>query len=269
MNRLGRNPPPNNCAGFRRHPLALPKPVSRFWGKKSERGQATNRLQMGLSGLWTGAKSLPQPNLRYSIIYIPTSKYLIKVPPPAGFKLYKSYADADRRPRLYLSDLMSENPKFKHRLCGTFSTFGWCSEREMAFNTLLIALGYECKVFQKGIHVWSEVLVHLRSDGDKEIPVVIRVDNTFDSISYYVLKKTTGQWKNDFGKGSHVKWYNTVSRSEKELKTVRELAVPTQARKRIQNRILQFKAYTVNRLAVYKFNFFPLLASGPGLSTGR
>lgn len=179
-----------------------------------------------------------QPNLRCSIIYIPTSQYLVKVPPPAGFKLYKSYADADRRPRLYLSDLVSENPKFKHRLCGTFSTFGWCSEREMAFNTLLITLGYECKVYQKGIHVWSEVLVHLRNDRDKVIPVVMRVDNTFDSVSYYVLKKTISRWKSDFGKGSHVKWYNSVSRSEKELEAVRELEVPTRAQERIRTRIL-------------------------------
>ena len=42
------------------------------------------------------------------------------------------------------------------------STFGWCSEREMAFGALMAELGVSTKIKQEGIHVWSEMLVSPR-----------------------------------------------------------------------------------------------------------
>ena len=66
-----------------------------------------------------------------------------------GYKKYKSAADADRRPYLYLKDLVSKKNKYYHPECSGFYTFGWCSEREMAFNCLLAIMGYKCKIKQE------------------------------------------------------------------------------------------------------------------------
>jgi hypothetical protein len=98
-----------------------------------------------------------EPNQRYKIVMLPDSLKLNKIKPPTGYSAYKTHADIDRSPLIYLHDLFSNSAEYYHPLCSKFKTFGWCSEREMAFNMILKLYGYECKVYVSPPHSWSEV----------------------------------------------------------------------------------------------------------------
>lgn len=159
------------------------------------------------------------PNPRHEIQYIPNKKALNKVSPPKGFEKYKSYGDIDRTPSIYLKNLYEEKPLFNNSLYGTFYTFGWCSEREMAFNSVLNILGYNVKIKQEGIHVWSEILLKI---SDKDF-FIIKVDNTFNGFHLEVLKIQKDNWKKDYGNGAQVSWYNKKAHSESEINRVRNI----------------------------------------------
>ena len=179
-----------------------------------------------------------EPNPRHQIIFKPDSKLLKLVGPPNGFEKYKSYADVDRLPRLYLSDLVSESPKFCHPSCGCFFTFGWCSEREMAFTLLMTTLGYECKVKQVGIHVWSEIYLRLvgkNRKNKKDNRVIAKIDNTMNSVVFLNAETDYAKWKKDFGNGTHVKWYNSNAHSATEISAVKSIQISKSAEKRIEN----------------------------------
>jgi hypothetical protein len=47
-----------------------------------------------------------------------------------------AYCTIERKPHNFLGDMVSQNEKFTHPEFGSFSSFGWCSEREMAFACL-------------------------------------------------------------------------------------------------------------------------------------
>ena len=68
------------------------------------------------------------------------------------FLKYRSYDDIDRTPYLFLSDIVDKDLKYYSESCDTFSTFGWCSEREMAFVALITLLDFEAKVVSEGNH---------------------------------------------------------------------------------------------------------------------
>ncbi len=176
-----------------------------------------------------------EPNPRHQIIFKPKSKLLRLIPPPNGFKRYKSYADVDRLPRLYLSDLVSESPKFCHPSCGCFFTFGWCSEREMAFTLLLTILGYDCKVKQVGIHVWSEICLRLVGKKKKNKAVIVKIDNTMNSVVFLDAEADYVKWEKDFGNGTHVKWYNLNAHSVSEISAVKSIKISKSTKKRIEN----------------------------------
>ncbi|MBN1348103.1 hypothetical protein JXJ21_01705 [candidate division KSB1 bacterium] len=109
------------------------------------------------------------PNPRHEIVFSENSTKLIKLKPPDEFSKYKSYADIDRTPCLYLSDLLSDEPKYYHEQCSEFYTFGWCSEREMAFNTLVELFGYKSKIKQEEIHTWTAVLTKFKNTKDETV----------------------------------------------------------------------------------------------------
>ncbi len=92
------------------------------------------------------------PNPRYKI-YATENKRLIKdLKPSNDFGRYKSRADIDRTPFLYWTDLFTAKPQYYAAGCDTFSTFGWCSEREMACVCLMDILNFEGKIVAEGNH---------------------------------------------------------------------------------------------------------------------
>jgi hypothetical protein len=174
------------------------------------------------------------PNPRHELIYLPSSAPLKEVKAPAGFEKYRSYSDADRTPYLYLSNLVSDSPLFSHPQCGSFFTFGWCSEREMAFSNLLSQFGYKMKIRQEGIHVWSEALVDVE-ENCRAGKLIIMVDNTFNIVRFSMLAKPESIWRLDFGHGTQVTWYNRKALSSDEMQKVRSIRVSEKASARISD----------------------------------
>jgi len=177
------------------------------------------------------------PNRRHSITYTPTGKRLSKVSPPKRFGRYKSRADIDRIPSIYLADLVEDVPLYKYPGVGEFTTFGWCSEREMSFSALLTLLGYKAKIVQQGPHVWSEVLVDAHGRDGNKIKMIARVDNTYDTVEWLKLETSQEKWASRIGSGESIRWYNKMATDPKELKRVASLVVGAQAVKRITKQI--------------------------------
>ena len=132
-----------------------------------------------------------EPNPRHSIVSLPDSVPLSTLKPPAEFSRYKTFADIDRVPSLYLGDLVSESPRYFHPDFGEFHTFGWCSEREMAFALLLSFRDYDGKIVQSEIHTWSELWIPFTGTDGSSMNLCAKVDNTFDSVTWAIIPKNT------------------------------------------------------------------------------
>lgn len=179
-------------------------------------------------------------NPRHDIRYMPAETTLTAIEPPKGFEKYKSLADVDRTPYLYLSDLAGDYEKYYHNLVGEMFTFGWCSEREMAFGQLLTQKGYTMKVYQNSSHVWSEVLVHFDSGDGKKSPRVIRIDNTFDYFDMVEFESTSEKWLADIGEGSMKKWYNKMATDTVEMQKIASLSISNRRFKEMNVKVLKW-----------------------------
>lgn len=177
------------------------------------------------------------PNPRHGLRRLPDSTLLAKLPPPPGYGRYKTWADVDRLPSLYLGDLAAEKEGYWHPRCGEVLTFGWCSEREMAASLLWAAGGYRVKIKQEGIHVWSEVLLDLAGPDGRARPSVIALDHTFDTVEGRPLRGTPEAWASDFGSGAQVAWYNRMARSPEEIRKVEAITVSRGASLRIYTQV--------------------------------
>ncbi|MES2617092.1 MAG: hypothetical protein V4613_04390 [Bacteroidota bacterium] len=177
--------------------------------------------------LWHWTK----PNPRHSIYMAATGKLLKDLPPPAEFSKYKSYADIDRTPYFYLSDLVAERTKYRSSDFDTFATFGWCSEREMAFVALMQLLHFEGLVIVSGNHSWSEFNVSYRLTSGLSTNFTATVDNTFNRINYdpHVTKSIRSS-----------NWYNQTAHSNKEISKIQKHWVPQLAMNRIEQQVIQF-----------------------------
>ncbi len=180
-----------------------------------------------------------EPNPRHDIRLRAESVRLVDTPPPAPYVRYRTQADIDRVPALYFSDLVTEEPRYSHPDCGDFYTFGWCSEREMAFTALMYALGYEGKIVQFGIHVWSVLRCRFKSADGSVVMLAVHVDNTFDELRYERLPKddSPNQWSQDCGHGSQVAWYNRTARSSAQVEGMRNITVAYAASERIRSQV--------------------------------
>ncbi len=167
------------------------------------------------------------PNPRHEIEYLPKSKPLKEIKPGKEFSRYRSMADVDRVPSVFFKDLVTETPQYEHPSCGEFYTFGWCSEREMAFVQLLSNYGYRGKVVASGNHSWSAFLIFMENDTGEKIPFEISIDNTFDGIIRKRLpgKPNAKNWQSDFGKGKLPAWYNKMANSGKQRKSIQNINV--------------------------------------------
>lgn len=180
-----------------------------------------------------------RPNPRHTITYKSSNVPLVKVLPPKAFNRYKSYADIDRVPSLYLKDLFSENPKYFHPIVGEFYSFGWCSEREMAYAALMDIFGYACKIKQEGIHVRTGVWLPMAAGNGRRVSVVIEVDNSVDVVAWKrtVKEQSYKTWKSDIGKGTQVAWYNRVAFSDREKRFLNETMVTEKQTQWIERRV--------------------------------
>lgn len=179
-------------------------------------------------------------NPRHDIRFMPAETTLTAIKPPQGFEKYKSLADVDRTPYLYLSDLAEDYEKYYHNLVGEMFTFGWCSEREMAFGQILTQRGYTMKVYQNSSHVWSEVLVPFYTNEEKQSLRVIRIDNTFDYFDMVELESTSAEWLADIGEGSMKKWYNKMATDKTETKKIATLMISARRFDEMNSKVLHW-----------------------------
>lgn len=179
------------------------------------------------------------PNPRHDILLVADDRPLASTPPPDPYSRYATQADIDRVPVLYLGDLVAEQPRYRHPRYGPFETFGWCSEREMAFLSLMLTLGYDGKVVQEGIHVWTELWCEMTTvDGDTVV-MTAHVDNTFATLRWRQQPEgtTLQRWRAQTGRGAQVDWYNRTARSPVQLDGLRGLEVGEGAAARIRARV--------------------------------
>jgi len=179
------------------------------------------------------------PNPRHEIRLVTDGRLLVTLPPPTPYTRYASQADIDRVPLLYLGDLVAERPRYRHPRYGTFETFGWCSEREMAFLALMLALGHDGKIVQEGIHVWTELWCELVTASGGRAVITVRVDNTFDRVRWTALLGGTerAQWLTQVGQGGQVAWYNRIARAPAQQNGLRLLEVGEAAATRMRTRV--------------------------------
>ena len=181
------------------------------------------------------------PNPRHAIILKEKKITLNTVKPGIGFKNYKSFADIDRTPFLYLSELFTETEKYTSTSCESFATFGWCSEREMAFNCLLDAMQFTSKVYTEGNHCWSEVLLNFTTSTNSKKSFVIKIDNTFhEFIIKEITSKNIANWKTNVGNSTQAKWYNSTAHSQNEKNKLLAFNPSKKAMLRIENAIFNY-----------------------------
>lgn len=180
------------------------------------------------------------PNPRYEIVNIKTNQKLNEVKAPKEFAKYKSYADIDRTPYLFLSELLSSKPLYSTANCGTFSTFGWCSEREMAFVCLLNTIGYEGKVITDNNHSWSEFIVQMSTEKKEKQYFLVRVDNTFDDLEWNTIsEKEIQTWRKRRFEGQG-NWYNQKANSEMEKQKTTNFIVSLETMKSIEEKLVYY-----------------------------
>ena len=179
------------------------------------------------------------PNPRHSIVALPDSVPLSELEPPPGFDRYETYADVDRVPSLFFSDLLTDRPRYSSRDCGTFFTFGWCSEREMAFVALMRQLGYPGRIRSAGIHAWSELCCELIAEDGQPVRMVAHVDNTFDLVEWLEWPEgaTLDEWLDDLEQDSETRWYNATARSADQHAALKALSVSAEVEKRIEDQV--------------------------------
>jgi hypothetical protein len=139
-------------------------------------------------------------------------------------KKNRTYTTIERKPHNFLGDMVSPNEKFSHPDFGRFSSFGWCSEREMAFACFLSLMGYDAHVIAPGNHAWTEILATFKTTDNDTRTMQIIVDNTFCSIVYDIQTPSR-----------HENVYDRKAFAKEEVAMVRALTVCKSARERIDN----------------------------------
>lgn len=175
-------------------------------------------------------------------IYMTSSNQLLKNrKPPKEFSRYSCYADIDRTPYLFLSDMVSNVPKYYSKSCDTFSTFGWCSEREMAFVALMKTLNYRGKVKAENYHSWAEIIIPMKNINNEQTYFNVIVDNTFNSVDWVKFKiEQLKDWETQIGSISQSKWYNKMASLQTELNMINGHTVFEMASTRIENQIIKY-----------------------------
>ncbi len=118
-------------------------------------------------------------------------------------------------------DMVAPREKFSHPAFGTFSSFGWCSEREMAFASLLSLMGYKSHVIAPGAHAWTEVEMTFHKKDGKDTTLLVSVDNTFDNVIYSPNPPS-----------DHNNVYDRMAFAAGEVAKTRAVTVPLSARAR-------------------------------------
>lgn len=165
-------------------------------------------------------------NPRLNIINIKKGKTLAQLPSSAGGTM----ATLDRTPVIFWADFLSDEPQYSYEHISTFYTFGWCSEREMAFKAWLSAVAIKSTIGIKADHVWTEV----------ELPGLpgnlFFIDNTFNRFEMLPLNK-----KPPLEVGNrYIGWYNQQGSDKAIIKKLTSLTISPKRAAYLQHQILTY-----------------------------
>jgi len=170
------------------------------------------------------------PNPRHTILQAANNTPLKNIQTLSIFPNYSCFADIDRTPYLFLTDLFGKYPAYKSALCDSFSSFGWCSEREMSFIALMQILGLEGKQVSENNHSWSVLRVNMLNDALQETTFKVIVDNTYDKVTWSLFTEDDSkQWNRYYGNVPLAKWYNAQAHSAKEIARLSGFIIDTSA----------------------------------------
>jgi hypothetical protein len=125
--------------------------------------------------------------------------------------------------------MVAPTVRFAHPEFGRFSTFGWCSEREMAFACLLNLMGYPSHVIAPSNHAITKTRADFRKKNGAVIPILFSCDNTFNHMSSSVPP---------FSAFNNI--YDRRSSDPQEVAKVKTITVPEAARARIDSACAAF-----------------------------
>lgn len=176
-----------------------------------------------------------KPNPRHEICLVLLGRKLSECKPPIGFEQYKSFADIDRTPFLYWSDLISDEPKYILENGERFYSFGWCSEREMAYVSLVTLLKFKARIITSGNHSFTEILIPMKNTKGINTNILVKADQTFDIVNWTksIVSKNDFKIPND--------WYNRKAHSNLELVKLRKLNINPISSNRIISAIRNFQ----------------------------
>lgn len=136
------------------------------------------------------------PAANHRLIISRNDTLLVDIDSPTG--KYENFGFEERTPDIFLGDFFSET-KYSHPQYGEFSTFGWCSEREMAFSVLLEAYGIPAMVEAPGVHAWTYAIPEFNRNGKLE-SFYVRIDNTYNQMEW--------GYESDYSSTKLQQWYN-------------------------------------------------------------
>ncbi len=188
------------------------------------------------------------PNPRHKIYSTINNQLLVKTKPTKDFEKYNSFADIDRTPYLFLSDLLKDKPLYFTTTCDTFSTFGWCSEREMAFVALTKLLNIKGKVVAENNHSWSEFIIPMTKLDNTTLNFIASVDNTYNKVYWEVIKnKDVAKWSLYLGNSNLAKWYNQKANSPTELNKIKSISIGSKRQKDIDEKVRNYLSILLKR----------------------
>ena len=142
--------------------------------------------------------------------------------------------------------MFSEENKYSSKACGEFSTFGWCSEREMAYTCLLSIKNYVAKVKAEHGHSWTELIIPLRLQNQKKALFKISVDNTFDKITFVPISKQEFEdWKLEMGDSKTKKWYNKKAKAESDVFKLKNTLYTKTAFSKLEKQVVKYLKSTI------------------------
>jgi hypothetical protein len=165
-------------------------------------------------------------NPRENITNIRKGKTLKQIPVSASATM----ATLDRTPVIFWSDFMTDEPQYSYGEISSFYSFGWCSEREMAFKAWLNVAGIKSTIGIKADHVWTEV-------GLPGLPgYFIFIDNTFNRFEVRPISKKPPL---EIG-NKYITWYNQQGSDKIIQKKLESLVISPKRASYIQKQILTY-----------------------------
>ena len=168
-------------------------------------------------------------NPRENIVHIKKGKTLKQLPAVAGTQ-GASMATLDRTPLIFWGDFMTEEPQYSYEHISAFYSFGWCSEREMAFKAWLGVVGIKSTIGIRADHVWTEV----------DLPGMpgyfLFIDNTFNRFEIWPVSKRP---KLEVG-NKYINWYNQQGSDKTIQKKLASLTISPKRASSLEHQILTY-----------------------------